>query len=342
LNIEFFMAHVLVIGSACKDIFFPTNEGDIFDTPQDATSQRKIAFELGAKYHIERRFETLGGCAVNVGVGLVKLGHDVCCHAPIGHDATGEWIVKNMADLGVDVSRVVHESKEQSDLSAIVVDKKSGERTIFSSHGASRTFSFDAGATHGADWLFIGDLSGKWKENLEEIGNCAKRDDIKIAFNPRQQMIHEDARFVKDMLGISDVGILNKDEALEIAMRCGRANVDFEIEDEISILRFLQEEGAEILVITDGVRGAWASDGISFLHAEALCHDEVIDTTGAGDAFASGFLGAIIAGLDISKALSWGIVNSSESLRYYGGQEGLLNSAEIVEKSSKVRIKKLK
>lgn len=335
------MAHVLVTGSACKDIFFPTSEGEVFDTPQDAMSQRKIAFELGAKYHIEKRFETLGGCAVNVGAGLVKLGHGVYCHAPIGNDATGEWVVRNMVTMGIDVSRVVHQAKQQSDLSAIVVDKKSGERTIFSSHGASKVFIFDKSAIIGVEWIFIGDLSGNWKENLENIVECCKKNGIKIAFNPRQQMIHEDARFVRDVIDISDVTILNKDEALEISMRSGRANEDFSMDDEISLLSFLQKNGAEVLAITDGIRGAWASDGISCFHAEAICHDEVIDTTGAGDAFASGFLGAVISGNEISRALAGGIVNSSESIKFYGGQEGLLSGADIAASSSAVKIKKV-
>ncbi len=335
------MAHILAIGSACKDIFFPTNEGEFLDIPSDFVSQKKISFELGAKYHIEKRFETLGGCAVNVGAGLVKLGHDVCCHAPIGDDAIGEWIVKNMVAIGLDISRVVYENGQQSDLSAIIVDKNSGERIIFSSHGASKIFRFNEGSVCGADWIFIGDLSGCWKENLENIIGCAKKSGIKIAFNPRQQMIHEDARFVKDVINISDVSILNKDEALEISMRCGRANVDFDINDEESLLRFLQKEGSEILAITDGVRGAWASDGISVFHAQAICHNETVDTTGAGDAFGSGFFGSLISENDINKALAWGIVNSSDSIKFYGGQNGLLSKVNIIAKSSEVKIKKI-
>jgi sugar/nucleoside kinase (ribokinase family) len=73
------MEKIICIGSSAKDIFFPTNEGKIFETPKDITSQRKIAFELGAKYHIENRFESLGGCAVNVACGLRRLGIESSC-----------------------------------------------------------------------------------------------------------------------------------------------------------------------------------------------------------------------------------------------------------------------
>ena len=68
------MKQVICIGSGSKDIFFPTTEGITQETPDDLTAQKKIIFELGAKYHIDNRFESLGGCAVNQACGLRRLG----------------------------------------------------------------------------------------------------------------------------------------------------------------------------------------------------------------------------------------------------------------------------
>ena len=51
---------VICVGSTSKDIFFPTSEGQVVDTPEDLESQKKFVFELGAKYHISDRFESLG------------------------------------------------------------------------------------------------------------------------------------------------------------------------------------------------------------------------------------------------------------------------------------------
>ena len=87
------MNKIICIGSACKDVFFPTSEGRIVETPDEILSQKKIEFELGAKYKIEDRYEALGGCAVNVAVGLARLGTQVSCYSHIGNDHIADWIL---------------------------------------------------------------------------------------------------------------------------------------------------------------------------------------------------------------------------------------------------------
>jgi len=66
---------------------------------------------------------------------------------------------------------------------------------------------------------------------------------------------------------------------------------------------------------------------------------KAVDTTGAGDAFASGFLAAHLKGKNIGEALQWGIINSSNSVTEYGGQKGLLTQEEINLKIQEVSVK---
>lgn len=322
------MSKVICIGSATKDIFFPTNEGVILDTPEDVTAQRKIAFELGAKYHIARRHEALGGCSVNVAVGLARLGETVRCQAAIGNDVVGEWIRKQLGREGVGVDELETVVDSASDLSAIIVDEGSGERTIFSNHDASLKFSVKEEIIADADWLFVSDLSGKWKDNLQRVISSAGKNDIKIAFNPRQQMLHDDCEYVFKVMADCDIVFVNKDEAIEIissvSSGLGAENENKLLNDEEYLIEELKKSGVGIVVITDGIRGAWGYDGRELLHVEAMVVDAE-DTTGSGDAFSSGFLGAYIKGKSLEEALKWGIINSSSSVKFYGGQEGLLN-----------------
>ncbi len=81
---------IICIGSSSKDIFFPTDEGVILETPEDLTSQRKIAFELGAKFRAEDRYEALGGCAANVAAGLARIGFETEYYTKIGDDDLGK------------------------------------------------------------------------------------------------------------------------------------------------------------------------------------------------------------------------------------------------------------
>ncbi len=329
------MARIITIGSATKDIFFPTEDGLILETPEDVVAQRKIAFELGAKYDIEKRYETLGGCSVNVAVGLARLGLETACYAPIGDDMVGTWIVENLAKENVEVQKLKKIAGAASDLSAIVVEVKSGERTIFSNHDASRKLKLEEEFIETDQWIFAGDLSGDWKGNMEVILKKAQAQKMKIAFNPRQQMLHDDVQEVARMIGMCDLLFVNKDEAIEIVQGVGKDGQD--INDEKYLLQVLNELGCKISILTDGVRGAWSFDGEKILHVEVILQ-KALDVTGSGDAFASGFLGAILKEKTVEEALKWGIANSSSSVTKYGGQAGLLSENEIIALAEKVVI----
>ena len=330
---------VICVGSASKDIFFPTNEGVILETPEDLTSQRKIAFEVGAKYHIEERFESLGGCSVNVGAGLARLGEEVSAYASIGDDQIGKWIGEKLAAEKIGMENVAIQSACKSDLSLILVDERNGERTIFSNQVSNKLLMVEKEKLSGFDWVFIGDLSGDWKTNSDLIFNAANEHQIKIAFNPRQKTIHDDVSKVIEGISKADAVFVNKDEAIEIVGGVSTADVE-SLNDETYLLVSLRKIGAKTVVLTDGSRGAWAYDGEIYAHAEALLRDAV-DTTGAGDAFTSGFFAAHLKGKTLEESLAWGIINSSSSVLSYGGQEGLLTVEKITEQISQIKIEKL-
>jgi sugar/nucleoside kinase (ribokinase family) len=121
--------------------------------------------------------------------------------------------------------------------------------------------------------------------------------------------------------------IVNKDEAIEIVFSKNK-NSKF-INNEKYLISELHRIGAKIVVLTDGTSGAWGHNEEQILRVDAL-PKKAVDTTGAGDAFASGFLAAHLKNKDFAEALKWGIINSSSSVMAYGGQEGLLSEEDIV------------
>lgn len=331
------MNKVICIGSSGKDIFFPTAEGVILDTPEDLMSQKKIAFELGAKYHIEDRFETLGGCAVNQSVGLVRLGVPASCYTVLGSDMVGEWIQKELGKEGVNVDLVINEDCP-SGLSAIIVDQKSGERVIFSNQEANERMKIVPEKLEGAEWISVSDPNGEWKKILDDIFMAAEKTGARISFNPRGTNIQEDAGKVFEMAGRAEVFFINKDEAIEILTT--RNLKPENLNDERYLLEELKNSGAKIVVITDGINGAWATDGEKFVFAEAQAK-KAVDTTGAGDAFSSGFLAAYVKGKSLEECLKWGTANGGNSVNFYGGVEGLLRENEMEEKIKNIEVKNI-
>lgn len=328
---------IICIGSASKDIFFLTDKGVVVETPDDLTSQRKLAFELGAKYKIEERHESLGGCAANAAAGLLKLGIDAGCAAAIGDDIVSSWIEKELEKQGIGTEFLMRNANCLGNLSAIVVDKKSGDRVIFSSSEASKKMDVETAKLGNPDWIFIGDVGSNWKKDLEEIVKFGKDNDIHLAFNPRQSHIHEDAGKISEVITSCEVLILNKDEAIEILTA---RNSQLETQKEKYLIKELKRSGVKIVAITDGRRGAWTYDGKDIMHAEVIGENPV-ETTGAGDAFASGFIGALMKGKSTSEALKWGIANSGNSVKFYGAIEGLLKEEEIGRLVGNIKIEKI-
>jgi sugar/nucleoside kinase (ribokinase family) len=95
-------------------------------------------------------------------------------------------------------------------------------------------------------------------------------------------------------------------------------------------------------VITDGSKGSYVYDGQKFLSC-GIMPIEAYERTGAGDAFGTGFLAAIIKGKSLEEALLWGTANSASVISFVGPQKGLLNEQEMLAwveraKSSGVKI----
>ena len=121
---------------------------------------------------------------------------------------------------------------------------------------------------------------------------------------------------------LSYIVFVNKQEAEKLTGLEAKSEVTKEL------LMALSGLGPKISVITDGGNGAYVFDGHRFLHCEVLPMD-AYERTGAGDAFGSGFLGAVIKGKTIDEALIWGTVNSASVIGYIGAQKGLLKEEDI-------------
>ena len=327
---------VICIGSTSKDIFFPTNDGQIVDTPEDLASQKKFIFELGAKYHISNRFESLGGCAANQACGLARLGISTSCYTSIGDDVIGKWITEELLKEKVEQELVVIEPDCLSGLSAIVVDEKSADRIIFSNQEANEKLEIIPEKIKDADFISVTDLSGDWKKDLDEIMKVGIENDIRIAFNPREKNIKDDSQKISEIAKNLEILFLNKDEAIEILL-------SLKIEtsgDEKELIGKIKNFGSKVVVITDGMNGAWGFDGENIFHVEAL-KENAVDSTGAGDAFSSGFMSAYLKEKSLEECLKWGIANGGNVVNFYGGVSGLLREEEMLEKIKKIKTEKI-
>lgn len=329
------MAKLICIGSSTKDVIFPINDGAVVETPEDLEAQRKIIFELGAKYQLSSgRHESVGGCAANVACGLARLGIETFCCTRVGADQSGEWIKSELEKNGVATGLVQTDGDCQSDLSFILAHIPSEDRIIFSDRDANERLEVlpEAIAGTGSEWIFASSLNGNgkesWEEKLDRILQMVQADGLKLIFNPGQKNIKKNPQKIAEAVSRSRMLIVNKDEAIEIVEKTGEYGAD-SLNDEKFLAEKLGSLGAQTVALTDGPRGAWGFDGQDFRHIEAR-KEKVADTLGAGDAFSSGFIAARIKGKSLEESLRWGIANSSSVVNFYGGVAGLLDEEKIL------------
>ncbi len=322
------MKKVICIGNGSKDIFFPIKNAEIVES----NGKKMLAFEYKSKTQIEDRFEAPGGCAVNLSQGLAKLGVKSACYCRIGSDPDGDWIAKNLESADVDISLVQRDKDYKTDIAVIIVNEAESEATIILNRDANEQLEIKQEEIE-AEWIFVASsLSGDWKGNLDKIKETAKEKNIRLAYNPGQSNIHEDLEKVREFLVGAEVLFVNRKEAKEI--------VSENSDDMKIILQKLQSLGAKVVAITDGDSGAYASNGAVTVFVPAL-KEKAIDSTGAGDAFASAFLASYIQGKNLDECLKRGIANGGSVVNFYGAQKGLLDEAGIVERIAGLNVEEV-
>lgn len=331
---------VLCIGSASLDLFFPTDEGVIIDTPQDILSKKKFAFELGGKILADEIYDDVGGVAANVAQGLALQDFKAACYSCLGDDQYGAFCIQELKKHRVRTDFLDILAHTQTDISAIVVHIPTGDRTIFHNRNANKHLALEKPKLSGAEWVLVSSLNGHWKANLAIVMKAHAEYGFKLAFNPGQHNIHEDPALIFQIIRRTEILFLNKDEATELALF--KQKTREHLENEEHLLRVLHSYGPKVVTITDGQRGAWSFDGKELWHQETEPGIKVLDATGAGDAFTSGFLGAVMSGKSYPEALSYGVLNGSSVVQFYGCSAGILTGQELAKRAAAAKPRKLR
>lgn len=325
---------VITIGGATRDIIFFTSEGRIIPTPEDLTRQKLLGFEYGAKIISSKAYFTLGGGGCNVAVSLSRLGLKVASFIKVGNDREGDSIREDLVQEGVGVDLFQQEKKLSTGFSLLVVDEKAKDHVAFLYRGANDKLKLSDKQFKNfkTQWIYLSSLTGKnWSENSRNIFKLINQKKIKLTWNPGETQLLTGRRSLARLLAVTEILIINKDEAIELVLSAV-SKKPTQINQISYLLKTVKSYGPQIVAITVGKKGAYVYDGQEIYYQKTL-PVKVIDTTGAGDAFGSSFLGGMILTKgEIKKALKLAIINSSAVVTRIGTQTGLLRKSEISKK----------
>lgn len=308
------MFDIISIGSATRDVFFKANELKKFKMEEFPTGEA-ICMGYGSKIEMKKLVLTSGGGGTNAAVTFSRQGLKTANVGVVGQDFNGIEILHELEGEGVDVK---YFQKHVDDLTAysVILVHADGERTIMSYKGEGQHFDakripFDELKSK---WFFLDSLGGNY-EVLEGLVNHAVKNNIKLATNPGGKELAHGLDKLKPLLKNFSIVIMNQEEA------AGLTGVDYKKEEEI--FKFMDEVIGGIFVMTKGPDGVVVSDGKN-IYSAGVPDSPVVERTGAGDSFSSGFVVEYIRSGDISKAIQFGTANASSVVTQYGAKAGIL------------------
>lgn len=313
---------VICLGDATIDIFLPLNPADK-NLSIDSDSQT-FSFKSGDKYLADGYKLFPGGIASNVAVGLSRFNKKVGIIAEIGKDELSDKIIHAFDKEGVS-TQLIKRNPDTSPTLATIISHK-GQHILFVAHVLKEhEFNLENIKT---SWILLAGLGEKWKEPYRRALNFAKENNIKIAFAPGISQLQDQDSLV-DFIGTSDLIFLNREEAQSLTK---------DSEDVKSLLAQIKKMGPKVVVITDGLNGSYCLDEKLNAYHQGVLKVDTVETTGAGDAYTSGFLAAYISGESIENAMKWGALNSASVVQKVGAQEGLLNGQSMQDKLAETRL----
>ncbi len=304
------MFDVICVGNATRDVFVHLRK------PHKARNGT-ICLKEGSKQEVDGIKYDTGGGAVNSAVAFSRLGLKTGILAAVGKDESGKKILEELRKEKVSTA-LVKQLNCKTAYSAIVTGE-GFDRIILTYGGATRHLTNNRQVDWKkmkAKWLHVSSFHSK-PNLLREIFSFAKQQGIKIAFNPGRSELGLGLKKLSQFLRKSDVLFLNRTEA---EMLVGKNSIK-------SMLEKLQLF-SETVVITDGKKGVHGFDGEKYYFKKTYCIKEV-DTTGAGDAFNSGFIAALITGTDLDRAMAWGMEESQSIIEHLGAKEKLLSKSSL-------------
>jgi sugar/nucleoside kinase (ribokinase family) len=309
---------LLAVGNAIVDVIAPADDALIAAAGLVKGSMRLIGAEEALALHaaMAEPQEICGGSAANSAVGLAALGGRAGFLGLAGGDRLGDLFTGDLRASGVEA--FVQREEGGATARCLILVSADGQRSMCTFPGAAHMLApvhvgpapvADAAILYLEGYLWDSPTARAAMEHGIDVARAAGR---KVALTP------------------SDIACIHRcGERFRALVREGRVDMLFLNEAEATALASVADVGAaiaalapqvELLVVTRGEAGATAIAGGSEARAPAAPAPRVLDTTGAGDMFAAGFLFAHVSGRPLEDCLRLGARLAAEIIGDYGAR----------------------
>lgn len=277
-------------------------------------------------YPIDRIIPQVGGSGTNVSTILARLGKRVKLVTLLGEDMLGDFLVRSCQENGVDTSSILRTRIVDTPLSVGLV-RSDGERGFVVSRSSS-TFAFCA--EHVDPSCFIGARAMIFSSifimpqfddaGLTKVFSDAHNAGLIVCADMMKSRTGQRLEAITESLSQVDYFFANLEEASFLT----------EKEDIQEMAQVLLNVGVKHLLIKGGRNGCYIRDAFTEEHIPAFRNEQPVDTIGAGDNFAAGFVSALLDGFSFREAARFANATAAISVGAPGSTNGV-HSKEQVE-----------
>ncbi len=315
---------LIAIGDTAVDAFIKLNEAKTKCDDKGRKCELSLKFGDKISYESMQEIKAVGNSA-NASVCASRLGLKSALVTNLGGDRYGEESLLILKDAGVSTKFVNIQKNKKTNYHFVLWFQD--DRTILVKH---QKYDYEFENIGNPKWVYLSSLGEGTIDYHKQIANHLRNNrDIKLAFQPGTFQMKMGLKVLGDIYLLSNILFCNVEEAKTI--------LDKPNEKDIKVLlKSLHNIGPQIVVITDGPKGAYGYDGYEGFYMPI--YPDVrppFERTGAGDAFASTVVSAISMGKSLFDAFMWAPINSMSVVQYVGAQKGLLTKEEILKFLSK-------
>jgi sugar/nucleoside kinase (ribokinase family) len=313
---------VLSVGDVVTDAFIKLLDDRAEVIEKDDGPKLVIPFATKLPFDHSEVLSGVGN-SPNAAVNFAKLGLNSALLANVGADSAGREIIHTLDKADVDTRFVRINAKKVSNYHYVLWYKS--ERTILIKHE-----EYDYHWPHFKPkeipkWIYFSSISKNALEFHDDMADwLEKHPEVKLAFQPGTFQMEIGAERLKRIYARTEILACNREEAVYIT----GGNYD----DLHDLFNRLHHLGPEVVLISDGPKGSYGSDGQNRFKMPIYPDPAPpVERTGAGDAFTSTFVASIMKGNTVDGALQWAPISSMSVVQHVGAQAGLLSERKLAE-----------
>jgi len=310
---------LIAIGDIVVDTFIKLEKANIHGIPD--SENYEICMPFAEKLPYEDVFISPAvGNAPNAAVSISRLGLSTALVSNIGDDRDGGDCLASLKKDGVATEFVITNSGMKTNQHYVLW--YGADRTILIKH---EIYPYTLPEINHPKWIYFSSVNETaFPFHYVVADYLDTHPKIKLAFQPGKFEIKMGKDKLERLYKHSKLFICNVEEAEKI--------LGLEETEIKELLTKMRDLGPEIVVITDGPKGAYSYDGTEYLFMPIYPDPKPpYSRTGAGDAFSSTIVAGLIAEKTLAEALAWAGINSMSVVQQVGAQRGLLTREKLEE-----------